>query len=177
MNTATHLGREQVVQGSTRTYRLGRWDRSVWWEFLEWARTKLPDPLDGASKMIDTITEQQADLEARMAKAGKDDKAFYQRRIELLSKSADRVLSAALDKRAKYLSINSPEVQSLMSSLEGATYIVMLLMRKGDSPDATEEDAWGLVQDCSPEELGKILTAAAGEVPPADPKNASAPVA
>lgn len=173
MNTATHLGREQTVTVGGKVYQLGRWDRSVWWDFLEWARSQLPDPLDGATKVIERLAEQQAAIEAQLAntKLDKDERSRLSKKANLLAQLCDRTLSAALDKRSTYLSVNSPEVQSLVKSMEGACYLFMLLLRKGSMTDATEDDALDLLKGCDPDTLARIFQTAMGEPPPADAKN------
>lgn len=131
---ATHVGREQTIEACGRVWRVSRWTRSVWSEYLTWARGVRPDPVEVALKHLDQVPERLQAHWVRMA----------------------------LDKKTCYLSVSSPEVQSLLSSLEGTVQLLWLLL-KPYQPDVTLDHAFEVAISVGEQELDKLLTRAAGE--------------
>lgn len=131
---ATHVGREQTIEVDGRVWRVSRWTRAVWNEYLTWARGVLPDPVEVALKHLDHVPEKLQAAWVRMA----------------------------LDKKTCYLSVSSPEVQSLLASLEGTVHLLWLLL-KPYQPEVTLDDAFEVAMRIGEQELDKILTRAAGE--------------
>lgn len=169
-NTAEHLGREQTVQVGSRSWTITRWDRSVWWDFLGWARTQIPDPLDAAEKVIAKLLERKADCLHRARAADLDgESARLHALADQFQAQADSVFQGAMDKRANFLSVNSPEVGSLLRSLEGSVKLLHLLIVQ-HQPKATLDDAYELAAALG-QDLEQVIAVAAGKMPPADPKN------
>lgn len=134
---AAHVGREQTFDAAGRTWKLSRWERRVWWELLEWARPQIPDPVESIAKHLDKLPP---------------DVARY---------AVDKALAAS----RIFLSINSPEVQSLIESLEGGVRTLYLLLRE-HQPEATEDDAYRIAISFGHEKLQRLFEVALGKPAP-----------
>jgi len=128
-----HIGREQVVEALGRRWKLARWDRGVWKDLLEWARPQVPDPIEAISKHLDKLPPEVAKY----------------------------AVDAALKAKRAFLSINSPEVQTVLGSLEGISKALYLLLLP-HQPNATEDDAYAILMEVGPEEMQKRLAVALG---------------
>jgi hypothetical protein len=138
-NTPDHVGRSQTVSALGTAYTLGRWDRRVWAEFLEWAKGRLPDPRKAAAEFLAMLPAD--DLESRSA-----------------------VVKAALAESTEHLSITSPKVQALLQSIEGGTYLVYLLLKR-HHPEVTEDLAYDVFTAVGPERMQEAMTRCAGVAP------------
>src|SRR5262245_25399342 len=96
-----HLGREQTVNALGRQWRLTRFDRSVWADWLDWARPLIPHPLEVIRGKLEGMPEDVA--------------------IALVEHAADQALV--------HLQSSSRPVQMLLYSAEGLTQVVYLLAR------------------------------------------------
>ena len=113
---AMHVGREQEFTALGKRWKLGRLTRAVWDEFLAWARTVLPDPLDVIAAKVDRLPEA-------------------------LQKQAVR---DAIELSQNYLSPDSPAVRELLGSLPGSVRMLWLLLRK-HQPQVTEDEAFEML--------------------------------
>jgi hypothetical protein len=143
---ATHVGREQVVEALGRQWKVGRWTRRVWADFLAWAKPLVPDPLKVAKRALAEF-----------------DPAFHAAIVE-----------RAVELSGEYLSVGSPQVGRLLDSVEGTVHVLWLLLKDGN-PGVTEDDAFDLAAALGPVGLRAVLDASAGRVPPGAEGNAGAP--
>ncbi len=130
------LGREQEIVALGPTWRLARRERAVWGELLAWARERIPDPVDRIMKHIDKLPEALA----------------------------ARVVQETLVASQRFLSINSPEVGSILQSLEGSVRVLWLLLRDHQA-DATEDDAYRLAMTLGKDGMGRLFDVALGKSP------------
>ncbi len=157
-----HVGREQTVEALGRTWKFGRWDRGVWADLFKFARQVLPNPVEVAFQAIEHLPAEPTNPALRAA--------------------MEAVVSKALDKAASYISVASPEMRSLLASVEGNAHLVWLLVRK-HHPEVTEDEAYELFISLSrmpgrkatldelakkvepPNKLSMILDLVSGKVP------------
>ena len=135
---ANHIGRESEIQAIGSTWKVGRWTRAVWADWLDWAKTQLPDPLAIVKKDLETWPKEVQEYLVRQA----------------------------LDRATRALSIGSPEVSLLLDSPEGSCRLLYHLLKK-NHPDVTEDDAMDILFEVGQEELKKRFDKAAGTPPPA----------
>lgn len=133
---AAHVGREQGFEALGRQWRLGRQTRAVWWEFLEWARGQIPDPITEAKRAVEGMSESVV----------------------------VKIVSKALDDKRIFLSVASPEVKALLNSLEGGVYLLTLLL-KINHPEITEDLAFDISLEVGQERLQELFMVAAGQQP------------
>jgi len=131
-----HLGRETEVQALGRTWKLARFDRATWRQWMDWAKTQLPDPVEEALRIIDRLPE----------------------------KVAGEIVRKALDEKAIHLGLGSPKVNGLLGSVEGAAYLAYLLLRKYQ-PEAGEEEGWQIVLELGLKVMQEKFDQASGAVP------------
>lgn len=141
---APWIGREQTIEALGRTWRLGRWTRSTWKELRDWALPLVPDPIEAVSRHL-----------ARMPKAAQE-----------------YAVKLALEAHQTFLAVGSPELQSILNSMEGSVRGMWLLLRE-HQPAATEDDAYALVMTLKDRVPG-IFAVAMGSL---DPNAESAPAA
>src|SRR5262245_43027442 len=110
---AEHIGREQEIQALGRTWRLSRFTRALWAQFLEWARKVIPNPLDVIKPHLKDFTVEQQNL--------------------LVEKAGERALN--------HLQENGKDTQALLNSADGAAYLLYLLLQQ-HHPEATLDDAF-----------------------------------
>lgn len=170
-NVAAHLGREQEVTALGRTWKLARWDRGVWWRVLEWARGQVPDPLDAATAVIERMAGRQSRLQVEAKGKPPAESVPLLEEATILERRAEQLLRIALDKRMVYLSVNAPEIQALMDSLEGSTRVLWELLKPAHG-EVTDDDAYGILQHLTasgtaadPEPLRRVLDTALGRQP------------
>jgi len=128
------LGREQEIDVLGRRWKVGRWTMGVWRELLEWARPQIPNPLDAIAKHLNSFS-----LDAQKY-----------------------AVDQALDASRSFLSIGSPEIQSVLNSLEGGVRLLWLLL-KTHQQNATEDDAYQVAMALGRDRLAAILAAAMGK--------------
>ena len=160
---AAHIGREQIIDAAGRQWKFGRWDRSVWFEFLAWARTQLPNPLDKIRPVIEQLTSRQAALLAQNTEA-------TTKEAELLAQHLDGIVRLAINESMSYLSVGSAPVADVVRSLEGTIKILWLLLRK-HQPNVTEDDAFDIFDEVGLQNVQNLMNVASGEMPTA-PGNA-----
>lgn len=147
-----HIGREQVLEIAGRKWKLSRWERRIWWELLQWARPQIPDPVETIAKHLDKLPDK------------------------LASYAVDKALAAS----RTFLSVNSPEVDSLLESLEGMVKVLHLLLLE-HQPSITEDEAYCLAMHVAKTDpvgkdgkkkanrLQEIFAIALGKGPPSSP--------
>lgn len=143
---ADHVGREAEVQALGQSWRLSRWDRGTWEDFLTWAKTRLPDPLDVAKRAMATLPAHLHDA----------------------------IVRHALDQAALAVTSSSPGVQALLNSVDGTVRVLWLLLRK-HHPDVDEDTALLIAAEAGHEALRDAFERCSGRVPPAAAPNAKAP--
>lgn len=185
-NPVAHVGREVEIEALGRTWKVGRWDRKVWIDFADWARTMLPDPIEAMTKHIDKLSLKDADTMRELMKRDYEEEDRCRKRFaEVAEKEgeaaaqklpppirmapqyvqlADVMAQRALDKASSYLSFNSPEMTSLLSSVPGETRIFWLLLKK-HHPDVTEDDAFEIKMEIGQIKLADVMAAASGKAP------------
>lgn len=174
---APHVGREATLTALGQTWTASRWDLQVWDDFLAWARTALPDPMDVAIAACERTAARERALSERLADT--KDKAEAKRlqgQISDLQAIQTQTMKLGMDKGSSYLAVNSPEVRSLVSSARGSAHALWLLLRK-HHPDVTEEVALEIIQQAEPEAINRLWTLVQGRAPEETAKNASAPAA
>lgn len=171
MHEATFRGRETEAKALGQTWRFSRWTLNVLDEFLDWARTQLPDPLEVAEKAIFRLQR-----EARRIRESKEyddgEKQF------LLSTNAQQQslwADKAMDEATSYLGMGSPQFQSLLNSARGAARLAMLLLRK-HHPDIDEETAFAIASEVG-DDMQRIMSITAGKASPESLGNSEAPAA
>jgi hypothetical protein len=141
-----HLGAEAKVQAFGQTWILARWTVSIWNDFLDWAKGKMPDPFAGLDRVA-------AMIPADASHAHPVGVAFNQ------------ALQRAQERAAVMLSLQSPEVSELLQDPRGAARIAWLLLRK-NHPDITEDMAFAIVDEIGPEKMREAFEIAQGKLPP-----------
>lgn len=168
MQGTEHVGREATFAALGREWRLGRWTRGVWRDWLAWAKRVLPDPLEAVSRVLDQIVAKDAEIyrdllakdEAEAAQAKKEGRA-PRLLTGMYQPTSDQLLKAGLDKSCSYLSITSPEVRGLLTSPAGSAKMFALLLAKHHPQEAGDElliedlldelgdaEAWRLMNRC-----------------------------
>lgn len=184
---ANHVGLEQEVPALGQTWKLSRLTRGVWRQFFGWARTILPDPQAEAHKHISRLAKEEYQLRRIQAAVNTPDehKTPEQRALLALPENADyldpgflahalqtnqdeqkQACTTGLDKATSTYSLNSPQIQSLLASIDGITQL-MYLRLKPNHPDVTEDQAFAIVEEMSPEEASASHRVASGEAPAA----------
>ena len=161
-----------------KTWKLSRWDRSVWWKILEWARGKIPDPLAVAEPTVRALAEMQA--RALMKARGKDtleeDKLRYAAEAEIYEQRGQNLLRFSLDKQLVCLDVNAPEIASLVDSMEGSTFAMQTLLAKYQ-PLVTEDEAFELADAIGfGKPLAPVFRTAMGQPVAPSPGETKAPV-
>ncbi len=184
-----HIGQEVEVNALGKTWRLGRLDLGVWDAFFAWGKTVLPNPAEVAHAQVVKLQKEEFALTKRLAAlapapdgtapaaVGTDEDPEYLR--FLLKNNAGEqefITREGITKASTYLSFGSPEAQSLIGSIRGLSRLFWLLMRK-HRPDATEEDAYGVVMELGKANAEGVLDLAGGKVPPGPKGPRSAPAA
>lgn len=109
---ADHVGRESVVRALGRDWRVGRWTRGIWEEWLLWLKERTPDPMQLLLAKLDKFPDH---LQAEAVRH-------------------------AIDRSAEYMSPGSPVVNQALGSLEGNVRLFWLLLRE-HQPGITEDEA------------------------------------
>ena len=136
MDFMAHLGRETEVQALGRIWKLARFDRTIWRQWMDWAKTQLPDPVEEALKIIDRLPE----------------------------KVAGEVVRKALDEKTSHLGLGSPKVNGLLGSVEGSAYLTYLLLRK-HQPEAGEDEGMLIVFELGLQAMQEKFNQASGTMP------------
>lgn len=184
---ASHVGQEQTVQALGQTWKLSRLTRGVWRQFFAWARTILPDPQAEAHKHISRLAKEEYQIRRvhSAVNTPEEHRTPEQRALLALAENADyldpgylahalqtnqdeqkQACTVGLDKATSTHSLNSPQIQSLLASIDGITQL-MYLRLKPNHPDVTEDQAFSIVEEMSPEEAAASNRLASGESPPA----------
>jgi len=176
-NTAGHVGREITKEIAGQPWTFSRWDRQVWVDFAAWAKQFLPDPIDAAMRSMDKIALKDAEVirELTIKDQAEQARAAKENRLPVLmapkyTPMSNHLSEKALDKAASYLAFNSAEMNSLINSAPGSAYLVYLLLRP-KQPEVTESQAFDLMQQMSPKDIGEVFETTSGRSA-GTPKNA-----
>lgn len=170
-HTHTFRGRETTAQALGTTWTFSRWELDKLDEWVDWARTKLPDPLAAATAQIERMMEEE-DQRTQAAKTDLE-KTKLQAWLARRAKIKDELVETAMQKATSHLDFGSAEIQSLLRSLRGLAQLAFLLLRE-HHPAITTEQAFGVVAELGQEEIQRILDTTMGMAPPAA-KNGLAP--
>lgn len=190
-NNVGHVGRETEATALGKRWRFSRWDRSVWVAFAEWAKAKLPCPIEAMSRSIDKVALKDAEVLRGLLEADQRRKAEHQQRLKACKSKeeqqallppvlmadqflpiSDQLAQKALDKASCHVSFSSPELHSLMSNPIGSGYIVYLLLQK-HHPGVTEDEAFDVSMALGQGgELERVFAATQGQSEEAGEKNA-----
>lgn len=146
MPIAEHVGRDSEIVALGQKWKVGRWTRRVWNDFLEWAKPRIADPLDVAEKAL-------AKFPAHLHEV---------------------IVRHAIDRSQMHLTAGSTEVQSLLGTVEGSVYLLYLLL-KDSHPGVTEDMAFDIATEVGGERMRKAFDVAAGKVPAVVQGNEAAP--
>src|SRR2546423_203172 len=112
MSAVPQLGRETEFAALGQTWKTGRWTLKAWEELLALAKPYLPDPYAGLKELLPALAPDHA------------------REVVMEAQKAKR----------RILSINSPEVQEWLNTLEGQLSLFYVLLKQSH-PDVTPEMA------------------------------------
>lgn len=110
-----HIGQETVIEVGGTKYTLSRFSRSLLKKFIEWADTQLGNPLD-------QVRDKLAGFPVAMQEI---------------------IVKDALERQRLRKSVNSPEIEAIMQSPDGVTYLLHLHLKQ-HHPDLTYHDAESL---------------------------------
>lgn len=133
---AQHVGRETTLSALGQNWTVGRLTRRDWADWLEWAKPRIPDPLDVLSRNLDKFP---AHLH-------------------------DGLIRHAVGLASEYLSIGSREVHRCLTSLEGSTRLLWQLMRK-HHPTIDEDTVFEIAMEVGAEVLQASIDKASGKAP------------
>lgn len=134
------IGREAIIEVGEKTYRLARFDRDVLERFIDWADTKLPNPL---ALLKDQLSDFPPAIQEMMVRE-------------------------AMHRASLKRSYNSPDVQSLLHSPIGGYKVFHLLLYK-HHPELTERESRDIYDDASREHgvnyIPNKIAVAEGQMP------------
>ena len=107
----SHIGRETYVEVGPNRYRLSRYTREMDEQFVKWAMSTLPDPLEQAKKDIQGFSPEIANM----------------------------IVREALATKRKRDTGMSEDVQAIRSSQKGQWKMLSLLFQK-HNPELSERD-------------------------------------
>lgn len=122
------IAKESTITLGGKEYRLAKATVNRLDEFVEWCKTKLPNPIKAAGECIASFPKEYQDLLVRVAVA----------------------------EGSSPLTINSPRVQALAGTPEGMVRIFHILL-KPNHPEVTLENLSVWMQDADAEELQKAF--------------------
>lgn len=164
-NVAPHVGRETTLDSLGQTWTLSVWTLRVWDDFLTWARTVLPDPLDEAEKSCLRLARQERPVRARLAAAAGPEREALEADLNDLMVLQTRIVELGTQASRRYLSVDSPEVQSLLSSPRGTARLLRLLLA-AHHPGIDDDGAFAVQQGADAAQLREALVVVAGKTPP-----------
>ena len=176
-----HIGRAVEIEILGEQWKFARLDLDTWDLFLDWAKTILPDPVKVGLENIDMVAVKDAAIvrELRRQDLEEETKAKAEGRAPIFvgdkfTPISNDFAKMALDKKASYLSLNSPEIMSLRTSAKGSAYLLHLVLKPAH-PDITPARAYEVMLALGDKLKGVIDTISGVTVSPA--KNESAPAA
>src|ERR671925_207863 len=123
-----HIGKEGEIFALGQTWKLGRFDVSVWDELLEWFKRRLPDPFAGLQTLAVCIPKD----------APPDHPVLV---------AFNRAFSEAQRKAATIYSIDAPEFhEAIDNTLDGKVERFRLLLKR-NHPDITRQQALEILQE------------------------------
>lgn len=169
---APYVGQETTIESLGKAWTLSRWTLKAWDKFLSWARTQLPDPQVVAELSCLRLAKQERPIRLRLETAEPHERAALEADLNDLMALQSEMVKRGLEKASGYLSVDSPEVQALLSSPRGAAVLLTILLTE-HHPGIDEDEAFAIYQSVDRAKLKEALVVAAGKVPPAG--NALAP--
>ncbi len=169
MEQATFRGREVEAKALGQTWRFSRWTLNILDEFLDWARTVLPDPLVVAETALLRL-QRNARAIRENKNTDEEEKAFL---LQCNHENQERWGRLAMDEATSYLGMGSEQFQSLLNSARGAARLGMLLLRK-HHPDINEETAFAIASEIGGD-MQRIMAVTSGKATPDNLGNSKAP--
>lgn len=137
--------------GADRTF--ARWTRKIWEQFADYGASRLPNPCKTAMAILKDV----ADLDVAIMRdvLAKDQEEIKKARAEkrpprLVAPSwegySDRLWEKALLVSNRYLAAGSPELRALLTSIEGESYMVQLLLQ-GKDPTLSDDVCWDVYNE------------------------------
>lgn len=117
---ATHVGVPQTFQALGQTWNTVRLERDIWFEFVKFAKTMLPNPITVGSELCNSLLQTDATKDQRNG-------------------ITDTALLLAMD----FMGVQSGQVISFLSSMEGSSYLLYLIL-KPNHPEMTPKLAWDI---------------------------------
>lgn len=162
----TAAGREITING----YTFGRFERRLVEEYVDWAKTQVPDALQIAIKQMDRL-EVEADVIQKDASIPAPEKA---RKIQWITQKQEWLQREAIRLDQGGLTWGSQPVEALLRTEKGQLHFFKLILKK-HHPDLTYEQIEAVLEPLTREDLDKIIEVVSGKVPPgnAEPHQAS----
>ncbi len=162
---AAHVGKETEFESLGKTWRAQRFERGSCHDaFVEWARTKLPDPRVTARKEIEELALASLEISERQDLKPAQKQALLAANLRQQHHAAEY----SLDMQNDWLAIESPQVRKMIGTDEGGVQIMRIMLTK-HHPDIDEEMAAAIVEELGPVKLSEILERVSGTVPPKAP--------
>ncbi|WP_020469319.1 hypothetical protein [Zavarzinella formosa] len=117
-----YIGRETTIEVGGQSYTLSRYDREILDQMTEWARAQLPNPLEAIKGHIADFPKHLQEL----------------------------MLREAVANASRKLSFDSPQIQEILNSVNGAMRVISLLLKK-HHPDINEEKVWAIIEQLAEE--------------------------
>jgi hypothetical protein len=135
-----NLGTEQTITVIGKTYTFSPFTIEMLHDFVDWANGKLEDPLSIVAKNFNSYPKPMQEL----------------------------LVAKALEKAASRKEFSSPEIQTILNSVEGGIKICCLLLRK-HHPALTEKEVSQIIEDCINEHgsgyIERVFAKAQGTIP------------
>lgn len=148
MSGANHVGRANTIHALGTEWTVGRWTRGVWAALLEWAKPRIPDPLDVGKKAMAIFPEAHHAA----------------------------IVRHAVDAAEMYIGIDSPHVGRCLDDILGTAQILYQLLKPAH-PNVTEDEAFDVMVSAGPKAVKDALAISSGKTPPAAEGKGSAPAA
>lgn len=156
-----HVGQSTRIKDSAgKVWTLSRQERRHTRAFEEWARPQVKDPRAVALSATLDLAKEEVAIRKRTDLEPDEKQAM----IEALQRQQAVYSKEAMSLAAGELSIDHPQVQSLLRSTEGTCEMLRLLMADAH-PDATADDAFALLSDVGQELIEQSIVKAQGTAP------------
>ncbi len=127
------IARESTITLNGKEYRLAKATTNRLDEFVEWCKTKLPNPIKLAGELIGSFPAEHRELLVRVA----------------------------MEEGSSPLSINSPRVQALASTPDGSVRLFHILI-KPNHPEVTLDELAEWMKNADATELQKAFAKVSG---------------
>jgi hypothetical protein len=140
---AGHVGKPVTFEALGRSWTAARMERMIWRQFIEeYAKGAIPDPRDTAAEFIRRLDPK----------------------LPCYDVACQEIVRAGLDEALLGLSPGNHRVLRLLADIDGASYMLMLLLRKNHS-DITHDMAWDIAMSLGMRDLERMLNETQGKAP------------